>query len=226
MHARFRRLSLCVPSSLWLGAVLLMIALPAASAVRAAEEKAAPKGQRVFTCGHSFHVFVYPLLSEMAKAAGIPDHEPVGLVGDRRLARHSALGSARGERTTPRPALQRGKVDVLTLSPIWLPDDGIDNFARLGLEHNPAIRISVQEFWMPNDTYRAEVSAGHAQEGGPQRHGDRRAAEASGPVRPATWATTSAALTASWARTCCSSCRSGRPPSPCGRRSSPARPPA
>ena len=42
---------------------------------------------------------------------------------------------------------------MLTLSPIWMPDEGIEKFARLGLEHNPKIRITVQEFWMPNDTY-------------------------------------------------------------------------
>ena len=53
----------------------------------------------------------------------------------------------------PKIALRAGKVDVLTLSPIWMPDEGIEKFARLGVEHNPKIRVAVQEFWMPNDTY-------------------------------------------------------------------------
>src|SRR6185437_15202216 len=44
-------------------------------------------------------------------------------------------------------------VDVLTLSPIWLPEEGIRKFAKLAFEHNPNIRILVQEYWLPNDTY-------------------------------------------------------------------------
>jgi hypothetical protein len=45
-------------------------------------------------------------------------------------------------------------VDMLTLSPIWLPDEGIANFSKLAVEHNPDIRITVQEYWLPNDEYR------------------------------------------------------------------------
>ena len=43
-----------------------------------AEDKSAapvPKGQRVFTCGHSFHVFVPAILADMAKKAGIDEDE-------------------------------------------------------------------------------------------------------------------------------------------------------
>ena len=73
----------------------------------------------------------------------------------------SAIGGSRviqhwdvpEEKNKAKAALRAGKVDVLTLSPMWLPDEGIEKFARLALEHNPNIRITVQEFWMPNDTY-------------------------------------------------------------------------
>jgi hypothetical protein len=110
------------------------------------------KGQRVFTCAHSFHGFVYPILGEMAKAAGIKDHQPVGSsrIGGSRVIQHWDVPEEKNE---AKAALRAGKVDVLTLSPIWLPDEGIENFARLGLEHNPDIRVTVQEFWVPNDTY-------------------------------------------------------------------------
>jgi hypothetical protein len=54
---------------------------------------------------------------------------------------------------TAKEALTAGTVDVLTLSPIWMPDPGIDKFAALALQHNPNIRVTVQEFWLPNDTY-------------------------------------------------------------------------
>ena len=111
------------------------------------------KGQRVFTCGHSFHVFVYKLLDEVAEVpAGIADHQSVGLssIGGSRVIQH---WDAPNDKFGSHAALTEGKVDVLTLSPIWLPDEGIDNFAKLGVEHNPDIRIFVQEFWMPNDEY-------------------------------------------------------------------------
>ncbi|HPA18538.1 MAG TPA: hypothetical protein PLU30_12380 [Verrucomicrobiae bacterium] len=110
------------------------------------------RGQRVFTCAHSFHVFVYRLLDEMAKAAGISGHESVGLsrIGGSRVIQHWDVSEEKNE---ARAALRAGRVDALTLSPIWLPDEGIENFVRLGLEHNPDIRITVQEFWLPNDEY-------------------------------------------------------------------------
>src|SRR5262249_46133466 len=57
------------------------------------------------------------------------------------------------EKNTARKALTEGKVDVLTLSPIYLPDEGIGNFATLALEKNPDIRITLQAFWLPYDVY-------------------------------------------------------------------------
>jgi len=44
-------------------------------------------------------------------------------------------------------------VDVLTLAPIHLPDDGIGNFVTLATENNPNVRITVQENWLPFDIY-------------------------------------------------------------------------
>ena len=126
----------------------------AESVAEQGDRQSAPvaKGQRVFTCGHSFHVFVYRLVSEMAKAAGFEDHQSVGIsrIGGSRVIQHWDVPEEKNE---AKAALRAGKVDVLTLSPIWLPDVGIEKFAELGLKHNPEIRITVQEFWLPNDTY-------------------------------------------------------------------------
>jgi len=132
-----------------------------------------PKGQRVFTCGHSFHVWVVRILDEMAKVAGI-DHEVAGVssIGGSRVIQHWDVAE---EKNKAKEALRAGKVDVLTLSPIWvvppkdlkavkpvpgdkreitwLPDEGIEKFAKLALEHNPNVRITVQEYWLPNDEY-------------------------------------------------------------------------
>jgi hypothetical protein len=135
--------------------ICLLAAIVAAVSMAAAAENAAAKpaiaGQRVFTCGHSFHVFVYPILAEVAKSAGL-DHQSVGIsrIGGSKVIQHWDVAEEKNE---AKAALRAGKVDVLTLSPIWMPDEGIDNFAKLALQHNPNIRITVQEYWMPNDTY-------------------------------------------------------------------------
>jgi len=50
-------------------------------------------------------------------------------------------------------------VDVLTLTGVYLPDEGIENFARLGLEGNPKIRVTMQEFWLPFDEYNRDYYA-------------------------------------------------------------------
>lgn len=118
------------------------------------DQPAAPitAGQRMFTCAHSFHVFVYRIVDEMAKAAGIQDHQSVGIsrIGGSRVFQHWDVAEEKNE---CKAALSAGKVDVLTLSPIWLPDAGIEKFAKLGLDHNPNFRVTVQEFWLPNDEY-------------------------------------------------------------------------
>ncbi|HLW68573.1 MAG TPA: hypothetical protein VKS79_24855 [Gemmataceae bacterium] len=108
------------------------------------------KGQRVFTAGHSFHFFIAPMLEDMAKKAGIKDHEKVGVsfIGGSRVIQHWDVPE---DKNKVKEALKAGKVDVLTLSPILLPDPGIENFAKLALEHNPNIRIYVQESWLPYD---------------------------------------------------------------------------
>ncbi|HEY3319310.1 MAG TPA: hypothetical protein VGP72_02395 [Planctomycetota bacterium] len=119
----------------------------------AANAQVAPitKGLRVFTCGHSFHApFLPGWLSDIAKAAGIAGHEIAGvnMIGGSRVIQHWAVPD---EKNKAKAALRDGKVDVLTLSPMHQPDEGIDNFAKLALENNPNIRITVQEFWIPFD---------------------------------------------------------------------------
>jgi hypothetical protein len=109
-------------------------------------------GQRVFTIGHSFHVWVAPMLEEMAKSAGIQGHEIAGIssIGGSTIIMHWNVPDANN---TAKAALIAGKVDVLTMSNIYLPDEGIEKFAKLAFEHNPNIRITMQEFWLPNDRY-------------------------------------------------------------------------
>lgn len=110
------------------------------------------KGQRVFTCGHSFHVWVPGIVADLCKKAEIPDHVQVGLssIGGSRTIQHWNIPD---EKNKAKEALKTGKVDVLTLSPIFLPDEGIENFTTLALEHNKDIRILVQPIWLRWDIY-------------------------------------------------------------------------
>ncbi len=120
----------------------------------AGDTPAAPitQGQRVFTCGHSFHYWIPPILADMAQGSGIRGHEAVGLsaIGGSRVIQHWDVPD---DKNQAKKALRAGKVDVLTLSPMHQPDDGIEKFATLALEHNPNVRVTIQEFWIPWDKF-------------------------------------------------------------------------
>jgi len=125
----------------------LLVCLSLATSARA---DTPPVGLHILTAGHSFHVWMPGLLIEATKNAGITGHTQVGLssIGGSRTIQH---WDAQGDKQKIKPVLMEGKADVLTLSPIFLPDAGIENFVKLGLEHNPKMRITVQEFWMTFD---------------------------------------------------------------------------
>lgn len=110
------------------------------------------EGQRIFSAGHSFHMFVPPILAELADAAEIRNHLQVGVqsIGGSYVHQHWDLAD---DKNKVKPALTTGEVDVLTLSPIYLPDDGIANLTELALAHHPGIRILIQEFWLPYDVF-------------------------------------------------------------------------
>ena len=128
-----------------------MFSLPVISA-QATTPEAAPitQGQRIFYTGHSFHEFIPPILQNMAEDAGIVGQENLGLsaIGGSRVIQHWEVPEAKNK---AKAALRTGRVDVLTLAPIFMPDDGIEKFAALALEHNPAVRITVQEDWLWRD---------------------------------------------------------------------------
>ena len=110
------------------------------------------KGQRVFTCGHSFHVWVPDIVVDLCKKSAIPGHVQIGLssIGGSKVIQHWAITE---EKNKAKEALKTGKVDVLTLSPIFFPDAGIENFTKLALEHNKDIRVLVQPIWLRADIY-------------------------------------------------------------------------
>jgi hypothetical protein len=106
----------------------------------------ARKGLRVFFAAHSLLWYAPRPLGELAEAAGIKDHKLVGLqsLGGSKTLQHWNLPEARNK---AKQALKKGGVDVLVMSPIQFPDPGIENFVKLGLEHNPNMRFTVQISW-------------------------------------------------------------------------------
>lgn len=109
-------------------------------------------GQRVFTCGHSFHFWVADLLVDLANGVGIQDHRTIGTsaIGGSRVIQHWDVPEEQNE---AKKALQEGNVDVLTLSCMTRPDEGIRKFARLAVRHNSNIRVTLQELWLPEDRF-------------------------------------------------------------------------
>ena len=148
-------MSIMLRRMLAIGFCVLVAASPASRSMAAEPASASEvKGQRVFTAGHSFHYFLPPVLKDIAVKAGIERHEQIGsqAIGGSRVIQHWDLAD---EKNQVKKALKTGKVDVLTLSPIYLPDEGIEKFARFALEQNPEIRITIQEFWLPFDDQAA-----------------------------------------------------------------------
>lgn len=128
--------------------LLLVLVLLVFSSVQAKEEAAPPAGLKVLTAGHSFHVWMPPLVAEMAKAAGIQGHEQLAIssIGGSKVIQHWELPP---EKNKAKPILEAGKADLFTMAPTFLPDPGIENFTQLGLEHNPKIRFTLQQNWVP-----------------------------------------------------------------------------
>ena len=58
-----------------------------------------PKGQRVFTAGHSFHMMIPAPLAEMAKGANITGHEIAGTqgIGGSRTIQHWDLADDKNQ---------------------------------------------------------------------------------------------------------------------------------
>jgi hypothetical protein len=132
---------------------------PIADSTERLSARSPSRGLRVLTVGHSFHVFIAPLVAEMAAQAGIQGHQIAGtqFLGGSRVLQHWERPEAVNE---AKQVLRAGGVDVLTLSPTFHPDPGIALFTRLAREHNPAVRVTIQASWVPFDGVMAAALHG------------------------------------------------------------------
>lgn len=138
--------------------IFLLTGWLVASPFAARAQEPVTRGQRVFSCGNSFHVYVPQMLKEMAESSGITEHVISGtsMIGAAKVLKHWNVPDSDNK---AKAALQAGTVDVLTLTGVYLPDDGIEKFTQLGLHANPNIRVTMQEFWLPFDEYNRDYYA-------------------------------------------------------------------
>lgn len=128
-----------------------LLALASWRPVVADEPNAAPAGKRIFYTGHSFHMFVPARIEVLVKATDIKGHKLAGRqgIGGSKVIQHWQLAD---DKNQAKKALTAGDVDVFTMAAhLAIPDEGITNFTRLGLQHNPKLRLYVQASWYPFD---------------------------------------------------------------------------
>lgn len=130
-------------------ASLLFIACSAGSS-NARDQKSPPAGVRVFFASHSLMWYAPKPLGEMADAAEIKGHKLIGLqsLGASKTVQHWNLPD---DKNQAKKALKTGEVDVFIMSPISFPDEGVENYIKLGREYNPNIRFIMQLSWGGGD---------------------------------------------------------------------------
>ncbi len=111
---------------------------------------APPPGEHVFYAGHSLMWYVPKQLGEVAESAHIKDHVLVGEqgIGASRTLQHWQVPDLNNK---AKQALSKGEVSVFVMSPVQFPDEGIENFVKLGLANNPNMRFVVQLSWGGGD---------------------------------------------------------------------------
>jgi hypothetical protein len=146
-------------SAVAIGSMVLLSLLLLFAPAQAEPPPARPisRGQRTFTAGNSFHWWIPAILAQMAVDAGFKDHLHFGVsaIGSSRVIQHWELPE---DKNPAKKALRKDRIDVLTLSGMYPPDEGVEKFVRLGLEHNRNFRVTLQEFWLPNDCYDPTLS--------------------------------------------------------------------
>lgn len=151
--------------------LLMLVAGAQANGDEKSEKGPISQGQRIFYTGHSFIMFIPPYMDEFTEVAGIKGQTTLGhsWLGGSTTLQHWDVGSkgklplkdinriygndvteamTADEPNFTKKILRTQQVDVLTLAPLYKADDGIDKFATLALEHNPNIRITVEQIWL------------------------------------------------------------------------------
>src|SRR5207249_388944 len=92
------------------------------------------------------------------------DHQLVGhqKIGGSKTEQHWNMADGKNE---AKKALKSGMVDVFVMAPKGFPDQGIENFVKLGLEHNPNMFFTVQFSWSQSDADPLNLPKGGTPQG-------------------------------------------------------------
>jgi hypothetical protein len=134
------------------------------------------QGQKYVMATHSFNVFIGPSrardgqgetapgpLAALAAERGKVGHEnlAVQMIGGSTPMQHWKQGDGDDSRNIAKVALNKGGVDVFTMSPnALMPEPGIDLFGDLVIKTNPNARILVQNSWSAWDGNGVTASVG------------------------------------------------------------------
>ena len=143
-------------------AVVACLALsPCASAqdsIAMNQPGAAPAGQQMFYASHSLMWDVPAPFAEMVKAYGITNHAVT--MQQMGFSRTQAFWDQSEAQSQAKQALKGGKIDDFVMSPMDMPDKGVEEFVKLGILNNPNMRFFVQNNWagFNNDGQKAQQS--------------------------------------------------------------------
>jgi hypothetical protein len=157
-----------------------VFALAACSTASTKESAAAAapitQGQKYVMATHSFNVFIGPTrsrdpnaevkpgpLAALAAERGKIGHQnlAVQMIGGSTPMQHWTQGDGDDSKNIAKVALQKGGVDVFTMSPnARMPEEGIDLFGDLVIKTNPNARILVQNSWSAWDGTATTPSVG------------------------------------------------------------------
>ncbi len=114
-------------------------------ATQPAKSDQAPAGQRMFYASHSLMWDDPAPFGEFAEAYGIKDQKiEIQRMGFSRTQQFWDQPEAQSQ---AKQALKTGNVDVFVMSPMDMPDDGVEGFVKLGLLNNPHMRFFIQNNW-------------------------------------------------------------------------------
>ncbi len=128
---------------------------PASTAAKSGE---VPAGQRMFYASHSLMWDVPAPFAELAEAYGINGHKvSIQSMGFSRTQQFWDQPEAQSQ---AKQALKSGNIDVFVMSPMDMPDKGVEEFVKLGILNNPQMRFFVQNNWagFNNDGQKARQS--------------------------------------------------------------------
>ncbi|MFC1493951.1 DUF3237 domain-containing protein [Thermodesulfobacteriota bacterium] len=126
--------------------LLTLLAIILSCGTCLAQSGNAPEGKSTFYASHSLMWDMPPVLTEVAESYGIKGHKVLGIqrLGVSRTSQHWDLPDNQNQ---AKKILKEGNADAFVMSPIGMPDQGIDSFVKLGLEHNPDTKFYIQISW-------------------------------------------------------------------------------